>query len=120
MSKPDIVNHPPHYNSHPSGVEAIELTRHFNFALGNALKYVMRAGLKGDTAQDLAKALWYVKDEIRRRNELAIHTIVRTIAHHESEDRRDLIYAIVRATEFSSAPLVVAQKRLESMLGEIE
>ena len=44
----DPIN-PPHYRSHPSGVEAIEVTEWFTFCLGNAIKYIWRAGLKGDS-----------------------------------------------------------------------
>lgn len=63
----DMVNHPPHYTSHPSGVECIEITRHMGFNLGNALKYIWRADLKWDTIQDLEKAIFYIKDEILKR-----------------------------------------------------
>ena len=62
----DMVNHPPHYTVHPSGVEAIEITRHMNFNLGNAIKYVWRADLKGNATQDLQKAIFYIQDEISR------------------------------------------------------
>jgi hypothetical protein len=62
----DLVNHPSHYTSHPSGIEAIQVTRHMNFNLGNAMKYIWRAGLKGDHVQDLEKAIFYLKDEISR------------------------------------------------------
>ncbi len=67
MKKPvDMVNRPPHYTSHPSGIEAIEVIRHMNFNLGNATKYIWRAGLKGDGIQDLMKANFYINDEINR------------------------------------------------------
>lgn len=62
---PDPVNHPPHYQ-HPSGIECIEVARHMTFNLGNALKYIWRAGRKGDAVQDLEKARWYLDDEITR------------------------------------------------------
>lgn len=62
----DLVNHPPHYTSHPSGIEAIQVTRHMNFNLGNAMKYIWRAGQKDDAIQDLEKAMFYIADEIRR------------------------------------------------------
>lgn len=64
----DPVNHPSHYTSHPSGVEAIEITRYMSFNLGNAMKYLWRNGLKdGQPAvQDLEKAVWYIQDEIKR------------------------------------------------------
>ena len=62
----DPVNHPAHYTSHPSGVEAIDITRHMNFNLGNAVKYIWRAGLKGDSIEDLQKARFYISDELER------------------------------------------------------
>lgn len=62
----DNVEHPKHYCSHPAGVECIEVTEHFNFNIGNAIKYLWRAGLKGEKLEDLKKALWYVKREIQR------------------------------------------------------
>jgi hypothetical protein len=62
----DNVNHPEHYNSHPSGVECIEITEHMNFCLGNAVKYIWRASLKGNEVEDLRKARWYISREIAR------------------------------------------------------
>ena len=64
----EAVNHPQHYNEHPSGVECIDIVRHMNFNLGNVIKYLWRAGLKeGNTdIQDLEKAKWYLEDEINR------------------------------------------------------
>jgi hypothetical protein len=62
----DLVNHPPHYTSHPSGIEAIQVTRHMTFNLGNAIKYIWRAGQKGDPVEDLRKAIFYLQDEIER------------------------------------------------------
>jgi hypothetical protein len=62
----DNVNHPKHYTSHPSGVECIEITEHFNFNIGNAVKYCWRAGLKGEQVEDLRKARWYIDREISR------------------------------------------------------
>ena len=65
----DMVNHPPHYTSDPSGVECIEVTRHRTFNVGNAIKYLWRAGLKGDeskTIEDLKKSVFYINDEIAR------------------------------------------------------
>lgn len=63
----DMVNHPPHYTSHPSGVECIQITEHMNFCLGNAVKYIWRADLKGSGVEDLKKAAWYIEREIKRR-----------------------------------------------------
>ncbi len=63
----DLVNNPPHYKSHPSGIECIEITEHMNFCLGNATKYIWRADLKQDAIEDLKKAIWYIEREIQRR-----------------------------------------------------
>lgn len=61
----DQVNHPKHYNSHPSGIEVIQITEHMNFCLGNAVKYILRHEYKGGV-QDLQKAIWYLEREIKR------------------------------------------------------
>jgi hypothetical protein len=62
----DPVNHPEHYMNHPSGVECIQVTEHMNFCIGNAVKYLWRAGFKGDAVEDLKKARWYIEREINR------------------------------------------------------
>lgn len=64
--KRSTVDHPPHYNAHPSGIECIEIARHMNFNLGNVVKYLWRSGLKDSAAklEDLEKARWYLDDEI--------------------------------------------------------
>ena len=62
----DPVNHPAHYVNHPSGVECIQITEHMGFCLGNAVKHIWRADLKGGV-EDLEKAKWYLDREIRRR-----------------------------------------------------
>jgi len=61
----DPIN-PSHYRRHPSGVECIEITRHLNFNIGNAIKYIWRYQDKGDPIENLKKAQWYLDDEIRR------------------------------------------------------
>ena len=65
--KADMVNHPPHYTSHPSGVECIQITEHMGFNLGNALKYIWRADLKGSAVEDLEKAIFYINRELDKR-----------------------------------------------------
>jgi hypothetical protein len=72
MAIDDRVNHPPHYNAHPSGVECITVTEHMSFNVGNAVKYLWRAGLKSpDEIEDLRKAAWYVDREIKRITAMA-------------------------------------------------
>ena len=77
--KTDNVNHPAHYTwlKDLCGIEVIDITRHMNFCCGNALKYIIRAGHKKDASltdkekqiEDLKKAIWYLKDEIKRITE---------------------------------------------------
>lgn len=70
----DSVNHPSHYNRHPSGVECIVIVEHMTFNAGNAVKYAWRAGLKGNESsdalathiEDLKKGRWYLDREIAR------------------------------------------------------
>jgi len=72
------VDHPKHYRSE-SGSEAIDVIEAWNldFSLGNAVKYISRAGLKDPDKEieDLEKVLWYVNRRILRlkRNKNAHH-----------------------------------------------
>lgn len=68
IDRDNIVNNPPHYTQHPSGVECIQITEHMGFCLGNAIKYIWRADLKDDAIQDLEKAKWYIEREITLRS----------------------------------------------------
>jgi len=60
------VDHPRHYNTNPSGVECITVVEHMGFNVGNAVKYLWRAGEKGSPIEDLKKARWYIEREISR------------------------------------------------------
>lgn len=78
----DKVNHPKHYTSHPSGVECIQITRHYCFDIGNAIKYLWRAGLKSEEGmedidkeiEDLQKSQWYINDRIEQLKQKRIIT----------------------------------------------
>lgn len=61
----DPVEHPDHYTWLP--VEAIEITERFNFCMGNALKYIIRADHKGNPIEDLKKARFYIDRELANR-----------------------------------------------------
>ena len=71
----DTINHPTHYTSHPSGIECIQITEHFNFNIGNVIKYVWRAGLKNSILENLLKAQWYLAREIERIEKGIIKTM---------------------------------------------
>lgn len=85
MNETDYVNHPPHYTNHPSGVECIQVTEHMNFCLGNAIKYLWRAGEKGSKLEDLKKAAWYINREISRLEKDAVPTDRRPPSNGQSE-----------------------------------
>lgn len=68
----DKVNHPSHYCSDPSGIECIQIAEHRDFLIGNAIKYLWRAGIKKDAdktdkekeIEDLEKAIFYINRRI--------------------------------------------------------
>jgi hypothetical protein len=61
----DNVNHPPHYKA--GGIETIDFieAKSLNYNLGNVVKYITRADLKGSKLEDLQKAQWYLNREIK-------------------------------------------------------
>lgn len=75
----DKVNHPSHYCwlKELCGIEVIDITRHLDFDLGNAIKYILRAGHKSEQGyndiekeiEDLQKALFYINDRISLLND---------------------------------------------------
>jgi hypothetical protein len=66
--KKELVNHPQHYGGKNNPYEAIKVIEAWNlgFCLGNTIKYISRAGKKDDTIQELEKALWYLKRELKK------------------------------------------------------
>ena len=67
----DPVHNPAHYKS--GGIEVIDVIEAFelNFRLANVIKYVLRAGRKGDALEDLEKAAWYLDREIDKLEDQA-------------------------------------------------
>lgn len=64
MEKGDMVNHPKHYNVGKYEVIDVIEDWKLNFHIGNAVKYLARAGHKGDEIEDLKKAIWYINRRI--------------------------------------------------------
>lgn len=58
---------PDHYD-YPGGVQVIDITKHLDFLAGNVVKYVCRAGRKGDKVTDLLKAKQYLEWLIERES----------------------------------------------------
>jgi hypothetical protein len=69
------VDHPSHYTwlKEKCGIEVIDITRHLDFDLGNAIKYILRSGHKQEEGytsrqkqiEDLKKAAFYINDRIK-------------------------------------------------------
>ena len=69
------IEHPRHYSylKELCGIEVIDITRHLDFDLGNAIKYILRSGHKEESSmtnkekeiEDLQKAIWYLNDKIK-------------------------------------------------------
>ena len=97
---PDPINRPAHYTNHPSGVEPITISRYLPSNLGQALQYVMRHRLKGEPAQDLRKAAWFLKDE----------AALRASGHWQSlHTARDTVLpALTRVIAAEPAPMIAA------------
>ena len=72
----ESVNHPAHYGGADNPYEAIKVIEAWGlgFCLGNTVKYISRAGKKGDAVEDLKKAAWYLSREIERRQTSGHHS----------------------------------------------
>ena len=80
----DRVEHPFHYTwlKDLCGIEVIDITRHMDFDLGNAIKYILRQGRKSEEGiadidkaiEDLKKATWYINDEIKMLEQYGIES----------------------------------------------
>jgi hypothetical protein len=64
----EMIHHPDHYQGNKMEVIDIIEDYELGFHLGNAIKYILRADKKGNTKQDLQKALWYIQREIDRED----------------------------------------------------
>ena len=67
----DSVNHPSHYGGADNPYETIKVIEAWGlgFHLGNAVKYISRAGKKGDARKDIEKARWYINRVLHRFDE---------------------------------------------------
>ena len=71
----DIINNPVHYTTHPSGVECIDVIEHMPFNIGAAVKYLWRCDIKDSPEENLNKALWYIRREIKKRKFVEISRV---------------------------------------------
>jgi hypothetical protein len=94
----DLINAPAHYTSSDTGIQCIEITERMDFLMGNALKYVWRAGLKSTSSerQDLEKAAWYVRRAIKnaygiRKEPLRCNALSKYLDTERDRARRGLV-----------------------------
>ena len=130
----DNVNHPKHYTSHPSGVEAIEITRWLRGPYSNACKYVMRGwdGLKGDPIEDLQKSLWYLNDAEKYPDDgLDLHPALEIKWHEYSEaelceEKKECLGEILIASEIEehdnppSSTINAAKKLIQDRIAYLQ
>jgi hypothetical protein len=102
----DLIN-PPHYQQNPSGVQCCDIAEHLGYRMGNAWKYVWRAGRKTvEASLDYAKAHWYLDRERMARTTGAVlplplpHDVIQRgyqAIKHENGGRYDALQAILWA-----------------------
>jgi hypothetical protein len=120
----DNVDHPKHYKDVIPGIEAIDVTKHFNFCRGNAIKYIWRAAVKGNEVEDLQKAIWYLQCELeslgvpRGDSASAVTKVVDDITRHPD-------YQVMRvhkeAAEYRLEAITAALEGVvEALTGDIE
>lgn len=116
---PAGVNHPAHYNLHPSGIECIAIKRHLSSNLGDAFKYVFRRGEKGDAAKDLHKAIWYLRDEAehlkeaaRSRIDLQVLVDLRAVIEQEPDALAKTFYQALHDYLIDLTPTIPKQAQL--------
>ena len=109
------VDHPKHYHKE-TGFEVIDVINHWNlnFELGNAIKYIARAGLKDKqkVVEDLNKAIWYINYEIKKheRSDKMIKTVTEIQWDFDGTEFEGLDYS--EALELSQLS--------EEVIGEVE
>lgn len=89
------VNNPAHYNKYPH--EVIELTEQFDFNMGNAFKYIIRAPYKGKYHEDMQKAAWYLKRIVEKKQKLRV--ITKSIENLGQTFQNTLVNEILQAAK---------------------
>lgn len=64
----DLINKPNHYNWHPSKVQCVAISEHFDANISKAIDYLWRYKHKGTPIEDLKKAAWFIQREIDKLN----------------------------------------------------
>ena len=117
----DIINHPAHYTGVTAEIECIDIARHLNFQLGNAFKYVWRAGKKDSDKEieDLKKALWYLEDSIQHgynnltQCDITI-ALTAIVTNHDESHRADVL------RDIASQRIISAANNLRELIRKVE
>lgn len=95
----DAVEHPKHYNSHPSKIECILICERYNFNLGNAFKYLYRRDLKNDCKENVKKAIFYLRREAKRVKAFSAYTepidVFKTMVEAEPDEQLVRVYTVI-------------------------
>ncbi len=118
----DKIN-PKHYTSHPSGIECIEIFRHLSACRAAAIKYLWRCGKKDAVQDELKKALWYVKDELKHNAQACLSSYqidvlnkkLDKLAMYQDDNTRILFNRIVFGFEQELEKAIAA---IEGMIDE--
>lgn len=109
----DDVEKARHYNSHPSGIECVEIVRHLTFDVGNAVKYVYRADHKNGR-QDLEKARYYLRDAIRHADRVFLpswrfqhQALLDRVAESETDPHRVMFFTAIKRGNLKGAAFAV-------------
>lgn len=119
MSKEE-VNHPSHYNSHPSGIETGEVVKHMTFYQGSLIKYLMRCKLKGEEVKDLrkARACAGMSQPVPQKS-ATVCRLLHEIAAAEPCDKTSRIYSIIAGTH-AHGGYQYAVPNIQALLQELE
>ena len=98
----DAVNRPSHY-AEGREFETIDVIEDWNlgYHLGNAVKYISRAGRKDDILQDLKKAQWYLNREIENLEieRAEVEGTLYELVEEKEEEAREVTYEDIRIDE---------------------
>ena len=86
----EAVNHPAHYMDE-SGVECIDIIEHMKFSSGNAFKYIYRAGMKGETTEDLNKSIFYLNHAAKKNETNTLPFNVKELVQRVADTRHEYI-----------------------------
>lgn len=121
----DPVHRPRHYNTHPSGVECIRVSRHLPGNLANAWKYIYRHRAKGAAKRDLEKACWYLRDQARHLGpagdilpDLVLADALEIIDHEPDHRLQEAMRTII--VNLNTSQLERAAQLVEAVITDLE